>query len=164
MKNKFAFALLALTSVLLLNFMKYKKLSIEGSWIVAEVQTVKPDGTSTKVSPKESFAFFNDKNYSFCWTFQYTKERNWAMKDSLKLDRFNQSIVNSGTYELKDSILTTKALFAMNPMFVNGLAKFKCSMKGDTLILRGLSVASSDNILHPVYKNGSYIITKLVRK
>ncbi|MCU0467264.1 MAG: hypothetical protein MUF58_01570, partial [Arcicella sp.] len=80
-----------------------------------------------------------------------------------KLSRFNQSIINTGTFEFKDSILSTKATFAMNPMFTNGLAKFKCSFVGDTLILRGLSVFSSDNIAHPVYANGSYIVSKLVR-
>ena len=146
-----------------LSFTFSKKISVDGAWTIVEVQTIKSDGSSSKVFPIESHAFFMNKNYSFCWTTQVSKSRNWAMTDSLKLARFNQSIVNSGTYELKDSILTTKAKFAMNPMFTNGIATFKCSMKGDTLILKGMGVMSSDNISHPAYKNGSYFVSKLVR-
>jgi hypothetical protein len=33
--------------------------------------------------------------------------------DSVKLNRFNQSIVNTGTFTLKDSILTTNAVLAI---------------------------------------------------
>ena len=146
-----------------LSFTFSKKISVDGAWTIVEVQTIKSDGSSSKVFPIESHAFFMNKNYSFCWTNQISKSRNWAMTDSLKLARFNQSIVNSGTYELKDSILTTKAKFAMNPMFTNGIATFKCSMKGDTLILKGMGVISSDNIQHPVYKNGAYFVTKLIK-
>jgi hypothetical protein len=85
--------------------------------------------------------------------------------DSVKLNRFNQSIVNTGTFTLKDSILTTNATFALTPMFSNGgVAKFKCSFSGDTLVLKGLSVVSSENISHPAYANGLYFVTKLLRK
>lgn len=166
MKNKFTIPFLTFSAILiflLLNFTKSKKFSVEGNWRIVEVKTIKPDGTSSKVFPKESQAFFYKKHYSFCWTTQVSKNRSWAMTDSLKLDKFNQSIVNTGIFELKDSILTTKAEFAMNPMFTNGIAKFKCSMKGDTLILKGLNVISSDNIQHPAYKNGSYFVSKLVK-
>lgn len=166
MKNKFTIPFLAFSAILLfllLNFTQSKKISVEGNWRVVEVKTIKPDGTFSKVFPKESQAFFYKKNYSFCWTTQVSKNRNWTMTDSLKLDRFNQSIVNTGTFELKDSTLVTKAEFAMNPMFTKGIATFKCSMKGDTLILKGLNVISSDNIQHPAYKNSSYFVSKLVK-
>jgi len=89
--------------------------------------------------------------------------RNWQTPDSVKLARLNQSIINTGTYELKDSVLTTKAVFAMNPMFVNGLAKFKCSYAGDTLILIGSSVLSSDHIPNPIYASGSHFVNKLIK-
>lgn len=166
MKNKFTISFLSFCTLflfLLVSFTKNKKISIEGNWKIVEVKTIKPDGTNSKVFPKESKAFFYKNHYSFCWTTQVSKNRNWAMTDSLKLDRYNQSIVNTGTFELKDSILITKAEFAMNPMFTHGIAKFKCSTKGDTLILKGLNVISSDNIQHPVYKNGAYFVTKLIK-
>lgn len=159
----FALLFLLLITLPFLNFYYSKKLSLDGIWRITEVQTVKPDGNYTKVFPKESQVIFSKKNYSFLWTTQISKNRNWAMTDSLKLDRFNQSIVNAGTFDIKNSVLTTKATFAMNPMFVNGEAKFKISFKKDTLVLKGLSVSSSENISHPVYKNGSYFVTKLVK-
>jgi hypothetical protein len=52
----------------------------------------------------------------------------------------------------------------MSPMFSNGgIARFKCSFSGDTLVLRGLSVVSSENISHPAYASGSHFVSKLVR-
>lgn len=152
-----------LFTTLVMSFTPKNKLSIDGVWKFVEVQTVKSKGTYTSVFPKESEAIFTENYYSFCWTSHTSSARNWQMPDSVKLSRVNQSIVNTGTYQLKDSTLTTKAAFAMNPMFVNGLAKFKCSFKGDTLILKGLSVSSSDNISHPIYASGSHIVSKLVK-
>ena len=166
MKNKLFKSSITIFILAILSFLSFtlsKKITVDGVWTIVEVQTIKSDGSSSKVFPIESHAFFMNKNYSFCWTTQVSKSRNWAMTDSLKLDRYNQSIVNTGTFELKDSILITKAEFAMNPMFTHGIAKFKCSTKGDTLILKGLNVISSDNIQHPVYKNGAYFVTKLVK-
>lgn len=152
-----------LFTALVMSFTFKDKFSIVGAWKIVQVQTVKSNGAYTTVFPKESEAIFAGNHYSFCWTSHTSSVRNWQMHDSVKLARVNQSIVNTGTYQLKDSILTTKASFAMNPMFVNGLAKFKCSFKGDTLVLKGLSVSSSDGISHPVYSNGSYIVSNLVK-
>lgn len=167
MKNKFSAIfyslLLLVTVIILLSFNHKKAISIEGFWKIVEVQTVKSDGTVSRVFPVESQAVFTKKHYSFLWTTQVSKNRNWAMSDSLKIDRFNQSIVNAGTFDIKDSVLITKASFAMNPMFVNGEAKFNCSMKRDTLILKGLDVVSSDHIQHPAYKNGAYFVSKLIK-
>ena len=152
------------TSIILTSFTPKKQLSLNGAWSIVEVQTVKSNGTRTTVFPKEGVAIFSGKDYSFCWTSHDFKSRSWALADSVKLNRFNQSIVNTGTFTLKDSILTTNSVFAMTPMFSNGgVAKFKCSFSGDTLILRGLSVFSSDNISHPAYANGSYFVSKLLR-
>jgi hypothetical protein len=146
------------------SFTSKEKLSVEGAWSFVEVKTVKPDGATTLVFPKEGVAIFSGNNYSFCWTSHDFKSRSWQVADSVKLNRFNQSIVNTGTFTLKDSILTTKAIFAMTPMFSNGgVAKFKCSFSGDTLVLRGLSVVSSENIAHPAYAGGTYFVSKLLR-
>jgi hypothetical protein len=150
-------------TTLLLGFRSKKKLSIDGVWSFVEVQTVKPNGTYTSVFPKEGLAMFSKNYYSICWTSHASTTHNWLLADSTKLSRFNQSIINTGTFELQDSILTTKATFAMNPMFTNGLAKFKCSFSGDTLILTGLSVYSSDKVPHPIYAGGSHIVNKLLK-
>jgi len=139
------------------------KLAINGVWKIAEVKTVKHIGLFTSVFPTESQVIFSHNYYSFCWTTHSSSVRNWQMPHSVKLARLNQSIINTGTYELKDSVLTTKAVFATNPMFVNGLAKFKCSYAGDTLILTGSSVLSSDHIPNPIYASGSHFVNKLIK-
>lgn len=167
MKAKFIFTLSAIIAIviatMLFSFGTKEKLSIDGAYSIVEVQTVKSDGSLTSVFPKESLVSFSNNYYSFCWTSNISDVHTWQIADSIKLIRYNQSIINAGTFELKNSVLTTKATFALNPMFVNGLAKFKCSFDGDTLVLRGLSVFSSDNIPHPVYANGSYIVSKLLK-
>lgn len=151
-------------TLILTSFTGKRKFSINGAWSIVEVQTVKPDGTKSSTFPTESLAIFTDKFYSFCWMNHTPTIRSWQLPDSVKLSRFNQSIINTGTFDLKDSILTTKANMAMSIMFTNGVAKFKCSYNGDTLVLRGLSVVSSDNISHPAYANESYFVSKLVKK
>lgn len=167
MKAKFIFTLSAIIAIvittMLLSFGTKEKLSIDGVYSIVEVQTVKPDGSLTSLFPKESLVSFLNNYYSFCWTSDISGVHTWQIADSIKLSRYNQSIINAGTFELKDSVLTTKATFALNPMFVNGIAKFKCSFNGDTLVLTGLSVFSSDNIPHPVYANGSHFVNKLLR-
>jgi hypothetical protein len=168
MKSVFSMTLsivlvLVLTTIIS-SFTSKNKLSIDGAWSFVEVKTVKLDGKITSTFPKEGVAIFSGNNYSFCWTSHDFKSRSWQVADSTKLNRFNQSIVNTGTFIIKDSILTTKAVFAMTPMFSDGgVAKFKCSFSGDTLILRGLSVVSSENISHPAYAGGSHFISKLLR-
>lgn len=149
---------------ILSSFSPKKKPLIDGAWSFVEVKTIKPDSTTTSVFPTQGLAIFTGKDYSFCWTNHDFKSRTWALADSVKLNRFNQSIVNTGTFTFKDSILTTNAVFAMTPMFSDGgVAKFKCSFSGDTLILRGLSVVSPENISHPAYANGLYFVSKLLR-
>ncbi len=168
MKTKFITLVTAIIAmfftIILLGFASKNKLSIDGAWYFVEIQVVKSNGTYTSTYPKESLAIFFDNYYSFCWTSHDSTDHNWQLADSVKVNRFNQSIINTGSFELKDSILTTKATFALSPKFTNGLAKFKCYFVGDTLILRGLSVASSDYLSHPIYTSGSYVINKLVRR
>jgi hypothetical protein len=155
--------LLVIISILT-SFTSKRKFSIEGAWSIVEVLTVKPDGTKSSTFPTEGLAIFADKHYSFCWINHSATLRSWQLPDSVKLTRFNQSIINTGTFELRDSILTTKANMAMSIMFTNGVAKFQCSIVGDTLVLRGLSVFSSENIAHPAYASGSYFVSKLVKR
>lgn len=166
MESKFNFSMVVITvfSIVFWGFKPKQKMNIDGVWSVVEVQTVKEDGVVMSTFPKESVVLFSKNYYSFCWTSQQSRKESWQMADSVKLSRFNQSIINTGSFSLKDSILTTKAIFAMNPMFTGGLAKFKCSFKGDTLFLSGISVKSASNVSHPIYAQGSYFINKLVRK
>lgn len=162
--NKYISVLFVLVLILFsTGFSTHSKLKIYGVWKIVEVQTVRNGNTVTSVHPTESQAIFYRNNYSFCWTTHSTPLRSWNLPDSVKLSRFNQSIVNTGSFELKDSILITKAVFAMHPMFTNGEARFKCTIVGDTLVLTGISVMSSENLPNPVYANGSHFVTRLIK-
>jgi hypothetical protein len=156
--------LLLLLAPISMSFKSKSEIQIIGAWKILEVKTVKSDGTYSSVFPKESEVIFMGSYYSLCWTSHDVKLRSWQVADSVKLSRFNQSIINTGTFTLKDSILTTKTAFAMSPMFSDGgIAKFKCFFSGDTLVLKGLSVVSSENISHPAYANGLHFVSRLVK-
>lgn len=144
-------------------FIRHSKVKITGVWKIVEVQTIKNGKTVASVYPTESQAIFVQNKYSFCWTSHHAQLRSWVLPDTVKLSRFNQSIVNTGSFELKDSTLITRAVFAMHPMFSNGEAIFKWNFAGDTLILTGTSVMSSENIPNPVYANGSHFVSKLIK-
>ncbi len=162
--RKYIFVLIGATVIAtIFGFETKNKLSVDGTWSIVEVQTVKADGTFASTFPKESVAIFSKGYYSFCWTGHVSPVHQWKIPDSVNLQRLSQTIVNSGSYEIKDSILTTTALFAMNPMFTNGKATFKCSFSKDTLVLTGTGVFSPDNVPNPLYANGLHIVNKLVK-
>jgi hypothetical protein len=150
--------------ILFSGFMNRGKIALEGAWQVAEIRTVQKDGSVTTAIPKESQVLFAGHFYSFCWTTHQSTTHSWQMNDSTKLSRFNQSLINAGTYELKGDLLTMHADYAQNPMFVNGTATYRCAMSGDTLVLTGISVNAADQTPNPVYANGAFIVTKMVRK
>lgn len=162
MKKIFTCCAASAVSILLSAFTVTKKIRLEGAWKIAEVQTVKKDGTVSISTPVESLALFHNGYYSFCWTGQQGAPHTWQQSDSLKLARLSQSIINTGTYTTDGSVLTTKPMFAANPAFVNGKASFNCSFHGDTLILTGTNLLSADNEQNPVYVAGSHVVNKLL--
>ncbi len=161
-KSPFIFLPVILVATILSCTQKTKS-KVDGAWKVVESKMIKQDSVIKTSIPTESMVLFADSNYSFCWTSQQSTSESWQMSDSLKLDRMNQMLVNTGTFSINDSILTTKANFALNPFFVNGEATFRYAFNGDTLVLTGLSVNSSTNVPFPLYSSGGYVVNKLVR-
>jgi len=137
--------------------------SIEGVWKITEVQTVKPDGQISSIKPLESQVLFTKGYYSFCWTSHKSFTKTWQIADTERVARFNQTLINAGTYTISDSLLITYAEFAMSPKFVGGSATFRYKMSGDSLFLIGRNVLSADGMLHPIYTSGAHIVNKLVR-
>lgn len=163
MRTFFTLSILCLILLSTLAFRPGKNKSIDGAWYVVSTQLVKANGTGIITYPKESQVLFSKGFYSFCWGVLQTEASGWQTPDSIKISRFNNVLVNSGTYEMKGSLLTMHARFALVPMFVNGEAKYTYHFSGDTLVLRGLDVSSEAHVSHPVYAGGGYIITKLMR-
>ena len=137
--------------------------SFEGAWKIAEVRTIRADGQSTVVKPRESLVLFANGYYSFCWTSHQSSAQAWQIADSERVARFNQMLVNTGTYTVSESLLVTHAQFAQVPKFVGGTAAFRWALSNDTLVLTGVNVLSADNILHSIYAAGGHVVNKLVR-
>lgn len=155
-------AILVLLIIIVLGFRSLNQKSIEGSWSILSVENVSNNGTRTIVFPKNSQAIFFNKYYSFCWSSDVHNVDSWIMTDEVKLDRMNKTIVNTGSFYFKNNQLITKAKYALNPKFIDGVANFEVSYSRDTLVLKCLKVISKDNIIHPFYEK-SYSITKLIK-
>lgn len=163
MKLKFLYPfVLLIMSLFILSFKLWKPKSIDGSWTIVKVENINNDGTKTIVIPKQSQAIFAGNFYSFCWSSDDSKGASWLMKDDEKLNRMNRTIVNTGNFYFKNGHLFTEAKYALNPKFVDGVAKFDVSYSGDTLVLKCTSVLSKDNVMHPFYSK-AYSISKLVK-
>jgi hypothetical protein len=60
MKNKLFKLSLTIFILAILSFLSFtfsKKISVDGAWTIVEVQTIKSDGSSSKVFPIESHVF-----------------------------------------------------------------------------------------------------------
>jgi hypothetical protein len=137
--------------------------SLEGAWNVVEVQRIGADGHATSIKPRESLVLFAQGHYSFCWTSHRSSVNAWQIADTEQIARFNQTLINAGTYSTSDSLLVTHAEFAWAPKFTGGSATFRYTFSRDTLVLTGVSVVSTDKVLHPTYAGGGHIINKLVK-
>lgn len=157
------FLVIFLVTVSFTSFNQKNQLRINGVWKVLSVQMVKADGSVQTTFPQQSQVIFARTYYSFCWTSHDFTAISWAMADSVKLARMDKTIINTGTYDLKGTLLTTRANLALNPMFTNGTATFACSLAKDTLVLTGLTVVSANNIPNPVYAGGAHFVTRLVK-
>lgn len=127
--------------------------SLEGVWKVIHIRSVWGGNENVNAAPQPGLAIFTKRHYSMVWipTAQSRKPsaKRWFPTDGEKIHDFNTVIVNSGTYGLKDSILTTYPVVAKTPEFMGGWAAFNCRVSGDSLWLTGTDIFSCDNVRDP---------------
>jgi hypothetical protein len=71
--------------------------------------------------------------------------------------------VNTGTYEVTGTNVTTTPVFAIVPSYIGGRADFEFSISGDTLTMTLLRVASVDGVPLPAMAEGAHDVYTLVR-
>jgi hypothetical protein len=71
--------------------------------------------------------------------------------------------MNTGTYEISGSTLTTRPVFALVPSFIGGHAEQQFSLDGNTLTLTVVNVESADGVQVPAMAAGGRAIYTLER-
>jgi len=139
---------------------------IEGAWKVVTIQTVLPQGKFTNRNPQPGLFIFTRDYYSMVWMPRTAKlpdnKQIWQPTDQEKVDQFNSIIVNSGSYIISDSLLTTIPLVAKTPEFIGGKATYRWSFNKDTLSIAVLNIYSHNDILDEGAKKYPTIL-KLLR-
>ena len=119
---------------------------LEGAWKTTEFSLVSPDTSYTIGDPQPSLYVFLKRHYSIMYVpgdeprelFGGDQPVLGAAEptDAEKIVAFNSFIANSGTYELTDSMLTTRPMVAKTPNFMaGGSLTFTYEIEGDGLRL-----------------------------
>ncbi len=140
---------------------------VEGAWRVTAIQEVSADGEVTETPTYESLVLFADGYYSIAFSLgdapsQFFAER-WAATEEESSARFQNIIVNTGTYELTGSSVVTEPLFALVPEFIGGVATYDVSVVGDELTLTAVNIVSDDGVQLPIFVQGGQWVLQLAR-
>ena len=127
--------------------------SLEGVWRITEIKVVNADGETLNSQPQPGFYIFTSGHYSAIWT-PGTKPRVpfadvWQAIDEEKVAAYDTIIVNTGTYELTESMLVTHPLLAKVPGFAGGKASYKYRLDGDNLWLEDVDISSRTGVRLP---------------
>ena len=136
---------------------------IVGVWQITEVAT--QSGALITDKPLSGLFIFTPNYYSMLWVLSTKTEpfaERWNPTDDEKIKRFNSLIINSGTYEIKDSTLTTYPVVARIPELMGGEQLCEYRLESDTMWLKFVDEYSFDGIQAPWVASGGIVLT-LVR-
>jgi len=140
---------------------------VEGAWRFSQLQSISAEGETTTVPTHESMLLFSSGHYSIAFSRGDTKIPPyggvWAPTDAEAVARMASIVVNSGSYEISGSSLTTRPIFALVPSYIGGRTEYEFSLSGDTLTLRVVDVVSADGVQLPLIAQGSRDVYTLVR-
>ncbi len=141
--------------------------SVEGAWNLVGMEIVSADGEVTQVPTYENLMLFKDGYYSMALSrgdhkSPYFSER-WGATEDEQLDRWSLIIVNAGTYEVTESELITRPLFALVPEFVGGTARYSYELTEDQFALTVTGILSADGAENPQFIDGSTWVYRMER-
>jgi len=139
---------------------------VEGAWRLSEVQVSGPEGESVDTQPLPSLYIFMREHYSIVRMLGEElppeNARLWYPTVAEKARQHDAIIVNAGTYELSDSILTTHPFAAKTPEFIGGRTIYEWRVVADSLWLTTLDIRSRDDVQDPFVAHYRLVV-KLVR-
>jgi hypothetical protein len=110
---------------------------------------------------------FTSRHYSMVFVLgdnpQSAFTERWNPTDREKIERFDSLIVNAGTYEISDAILTMHPLVARIPEFIGGTLVCECCLDGEALDMTFVDEYSHDGVQAPWVAQGTGLSLRLVR-
>lgn len=139
---------------------------IEGAWQIQSIAT--KDGSGPAIEdPLPNLFLFTAGHYSMVWMpgteSQRVYEERWKPTDAEKLARYDAIVVNSGTYEISDSTLTTHPIVARVPEFMGGRFVYEFRLTDETLQLTMVDEYSYDGVQAPWAAAGGGLVLILTR-
>jgi Lipocalin-like domain len=124
---------------------------IHGVWKVVEIRQEVSGKEYNNTEPQPGLMIFTQDYYSMVWMplnrVQPDNATTWHPIDAEKIQQFNSIVVNSGSYSLSDSRLTTFPIVAKTPEFIGGKAEYLWKSAQDTLRLELVNIYSRDGVL-----------------
>jgi len=139
---------------------------LEGVWRLGEVHLAGPECETVDTHPLPGLYTFMRAHYSIVrmlgGQLPPDNARLWYPSMAEKAQQHDAIIVNAGTYELNDSILTTYPMAAKTPEFIGGRTVYAWKVVADSLWLTTLDIRSRDDVQDPFVSEYRLVI-KLVR-
>lgn len=127
--------------------------AIEGTWLIDEITVISPRGEVTYPDPQPGIYIFADGYYSMVWSWAVQpmpdSEEIWRPSEEEKVRSFSSLIINSGTYTVSDTLVTTYPMVAKTPEFVGGMATYRYSVVADTLWMEVTNTVSHSGVVDP---------------
>ncbi|RLC55089.1 MAG: hypothetical protein DRI30_08135 [Chloroflexi bacterium] len=131
--------------------------SIEGVWEISKI--VWDVEATTNSEPLPSLMIFTSAHYSFVWMPDETAieafETRWQPTDREKLQRFDELVVNTGSYEISNEKIRVTPTIARMPEFMGGLMVYGFEWSGDDLVLTLLEEYTFDGVSAPWVEESS---------
>jgi hypothetical protein len=125
-----------------------------------------PEGESVDAQPLPGLYIFTREHYSIVrmlgGQLPPDNARLWFPTMAEKAGQHDAIIVNAGTYELADSILTTHPVAAKTPEFIGGRTVYVWKIVADSLWLTTLDIRSRDDVQDP-FVSSYRLVIRLVR-
>ncbi len=120
---------------------------------MVKVRLATPREEYVNANPQPGLFVFTRGHYSMVW-MPWEDPLNdfaetWKPTDEEKLHSWNSIVVNTGTYSISDSTLTTWPMVAKTPEFIGGESVYTYRVEGDTLWLEMFDTYSHDGIQDP---------------
>ena len=109
--------------------------ALDGAWRHVRTEIVSPEGTS-QGPHLGGQVVMSGRHYSQTWIVPGGKATGKLATAEQKADRYEALVANSGTLELRDTLLTFKVGVAKDPQVENTSVSSGYRLRGDTLWLR----------------------------
>ena len=124
---------------------------IDGAWTLTRIDITGESGNLVVENPPSGLYLFTRGHYSMVWSLRRTPRpasaQHWHATDEERQSHVAGFIVNSGTFELTDTLLTVHPIVARTPEYMGGQGLLRYELSGDTLRLTALEFRSSAGLI-----------------